>query len=80
VDPLHISRLAEARNLKFGVLIEGWGPNQKHATGGHRESGTWSPDQLLIFGPIRISAMAKAGHSGACGVCRAFDAAVAKLL
>jgi len=29
VDPLHISRLAEARDLKFGVLIEGWGPETK---------------------------------------------------
>jgi len=25
-DPPHISRMAEARDLEFCILIEGWGP------------------------------------------------------
>jgi len=35
VDPLHISRTAEARDLKFCELIEGLGSNQNYAKVGH---------------------------------------------
>jgi len=50
VDQLHISRLAEARDLKFCLHIEGWGPNLKYAWAGHRELGAGSSNLLLIFG------------------------------
>jgi len=39
-----------------------------------------SRDLFRFFGPPRISGMAEAGHSGACGVHSAFHAVFAKLL
>jgi len=78
VDPLNISRLAEARELNVCVLIESGRPNQNYAKVGHRGSG--SCNLLLIFEPPRISGMAEAGHPGACSVCTTFYAAFAKLL
>jgi len=47
VDPLHISRLAEARDLKFCMHVDGWGPDENYAKAFHRGSG--SQCLLLIF-------------------------------
>jgi len=49
VDPLHISRLAEAKDLKLSVLIDVWSPNQNSTKVGHR-GGSGLRDLLLIFG------------------------------
>jgi len=39
VDPLHISGTAEARDLKFCVHIDVFGPAEHYATVGHMGSG-----------------------------------------
>jgi len=73
-DPLHISSMAEARDLKFYVLIEGCGPN-------HNYPKVWVTWPTLNFcDPLHISGSAETRDSNACSVCIAFDSAFAKLL
>jgi len=48
VDPLHLSRIAEA--IEICDCVCGGGPNRNYAKVGHSESRDWSRDLLANFG------------------------------
>jgi len=81
VEPPPIFVMAEARNLKFCVHIEGWGPNENYATVSHMRVRVWVTWPTFNFcDPLHILGAGIVLESSACSVCGAFDAAFAKLL